>query len=136
MPAQPEKARQPVLASAEAHGSADPTTAFEPTDAPLGPIALIYPGLLLLLVICAFVLIVAYPDALPDADRTPRVVPPAPRLRTDAAADLQRFRAEEDRRLNSYGWIDREKGIVHIPIEQAMKTLAQTGATGFRKGPQ
>ncbi len=136
MPANPEEAAQPARAGADGPRHADPPTAFEPTDWPIAPIAVIYLGLLILLVICAFVLIAAYPDALPDVDRTPRLVPPAPRLQTDGAADLRRFRADEDRRLGTYYWIDKQKGIVHVPIEQAMKTLAQTGAQGFPKGPQ
>src|SRR5262249_43555015 len=102
----------------------------------LRPILVIYVGLLVLLVVCAFVLIAAYPDSLRDADRAARVVPPAPRLQTDGEADLRRFRADEDRRLNTYYWVDRQKGAVHVPIEQAMKTLAQTGASGFPKEPQ
>lgn len=114
----------------------NPTTAFESSDWDLRPIVLIYVGIVILLVLCAFVLVAAYPGALPDADRTPRVVPPAPRLQTDGEADLQRFRADEDRRLNTYTWVDKQKGIVRVPIDQAMKTLAQTGAPGFPKGPQ
>ncbi len=136
MPANPEEATRPAGAAVDGHRQANATTAFEPTDWPVGPIAVIYLGLLVLLAVCAFVLVAAYPDALPDANRMPSVVPPAPRLQTDGAADLKRFRADQDRRLNGYYWIDRQKGIVHIPIEQAMKTLAQKGAPGFPKGPQ
>jgi len=112
----------------------NPTTDFEPTDWSLRPVALIYAGIPVLLVVSCFVLIVAYPNALPDVDRTLRISPPGPRLQTDPAGDLQKFRAEEERRLNTYYWIDRDKGIVHIPIEQAMKTLVATGAPGFPKG--
>jgi hypothetical protein len=32
--------------------------------------------------------------------------------------------AAERTRLASYGWVDRERGIVHIPIERAMAMLA------------
>jgi hypothetical protein len=40
--------------------------------------------------------------------------------------DLAAMRAAEDRVLHSYGWVDPQKGIVHIPIEEAMKqTLAK-----------
>ena len=112
----------------------NPTTDFEPTDWSLRPVALIYVAIPVLLVISCFVLIVAYPNALPDVDRTLRIAPPGPRLQTDAAGDLQKFRADEERRLNTYYWIERDKGIVHIPIEQAMKSLAATGAPGFPKG--
>jgi hypothetical protein len=31
---------------------------------------------------------------------------------------------QENQRLAVFGWVDREKGIVHIPIEEAMKKLA------------
>lgn len=113
---------------------ANPATAFEPTDWSLRPVALIYAAIPVLLVASSFVLIVAYPNALPDVDRTLRIAPPGPRLQTDAAGDLQRLRADQERRLNTYYWIDRDKGIVHIPIEQAMKKLAASGAPGFPKG--
>jgi hypothetical protein len=37
---------------------------------------------------------------------------------------LRDLRAREDELLNSYGVIDREKGIYRIPIDRAMKVLA------------
>jgi hypothetical protein len=37
---------------------------------------------------------------------------------------LHRWRAAHNARLNGYGWIDREKGIVHVPIERAMDAVA------------
>jgi hypothetical protein len=33
---------------------------------------------------------------------------------------LATWRAERAARLNGYGWVDRSKGIVHIPIERAI----------------
>jgi len=113
-----------------------PNTAFESSDWPLRPVALIYLAIPALLVISCFALIAAYPNALPDVDRTMRITPPGPRLQTDAEGDLQKFRADEGRRLNTYYWIDKQNGIVHIPIEKAMKELATTGAPGFPKGQQ
>ncbi len=111
-------------------------TAFEPSDWSLRPVALIYLAIPVLLVISTFVLIAAYPHALPDVDRTMRIRPPGPRLQTDAEGDLQKFRGEQERRLNTYYWIDKQKGTVHMPIEEAMKKLATTGAPGFPKAPQ
>lgn len=112
----------------------NPTTDFEPSDWSLRPVALIYVGIPLLLVISCLVLILAYPNALPDVDRSLHIAPPGPRLQTDAASDLRKFRADEERRLNTYYWIDKDKGTVHIPIDQAMKKLVATGAPGFPKG--
>jgi hypothetical protein len=37
---------------------------------------------------------------------------------------VQEQMRDEDKRLAGYGWVDREKGLVHIPIEEAMKKLA------------
>jgi hypothetical protein len=134
------KPSPPATASKQSEDSAvdlrreNATTAFEPTDWSLRPVALIYLGTLVLLVISCFVLIAAYPNTLPDVDRTLHIAPPGPRLQTDAERDLRKFRADEERRLNTYYWIDKQKGIVHIPIEQAMKKLAATGAPGFPKG--
>ena len=34
--------------------------------------------------------------------------------------------------LNHYGWINKEAGIAHIPIDRAMDILAQTGLPGAR----
>jgi hypothetical protein len=127
---------QQGLVATEPDEAEHPKTASEPTDWALSPIAFIYVGLLVLLVIVPFVLIAAYPTSLPDVDRNLSIAPPGPRLETDAQAQLQRFRAEEEKRLNGYYWVDKQKGIVHIPIEQAMKKLAATGVPGFPKGQQ
>jgi hypothetical protein len=127
---------QPGLAAAEPDQGEHPKTAFEPSDWQLGPIALIYIGMIALLVIVPFVLIAAYPTSLPDVDRSLGIAPPGPRLETNPQADLQRFRTEQEKRLNPYYWVDKQKGIVHIPIEQAMKKLAATGLPGFPKGQQ
>ncbi len=54
-------------------------------------------------------------------------LPPAPRIQTDPAADLTRFRRQEDAVLNSYGWVDRQAGTVRVPIEVAMKLVLEQG---------
>jgi hypothetical protein len=126
-------ATQPVVARAEQPHQLGPKTAFEPTDWSLAPVAWIYIGTAILLVVSAVVLVAAYPKALPDVGRTLRIAPPGPRLQTSPEGDLQRFRAEEDKRLNTYYWIDKQKGTVHIPIDQAMKKVVDTGIPGFPK---
>ena len=52
----------------------------------------------------------------------------------DADARLERWRAEKTKQLGSYGWVDRRKGIIHIPVEEAMKELVRqnTGPRGVR----
>ncbi len=53
--------------------------------------------------------------------------PPEPRLRVAPRADLAGMRSAEEQVLHSYGWIDREKNIVRIPIEQGMEIIAKKG---------
>jgi hypothetical protein len=60
---------------------------------------------------------------------------PNPVLQSDPAADMRAFRAEKLRRLNSAGWVDREAGRVHIPIEQAMRAVAAEGIPGWPTAP-
>jgi hypothetical protein len=57
----------------------------------------------------------------------PRALPPEPRLQVQPHLDLKSFCSEQLNMLNSYGWIDQQKRIVHIPIERAMDKLLEQG---------
>lgn len=54
-------------------------------------------------------------------------LPPEPRLEVEPGRLLQRQRAIDEALLNSYGWLDRELGIVRIPVARAMEVLAERG---------
>jgi hypothetical protein len=54
-------------------------------------------------------------------------VPPEPRLQTNPRQDLSDLRAREDQTLRSYGWVDKNAGIVRIPIDQAIKLTLERG---------
>ena len=56
-----------------------------------------------------------------------REEPPEPRLQAVPAQDLEAFRARELERLSTYGWVDRQAGVVHLPIERAMELVAKDG---------
>ena len=56
-----------------------------------------------------------------------REQPPEPRLQATPSLDLQQFRAQEVERLATYGWVDRESGVVHVPIERAMELISKEG---------
>jgi hypothetical protein len=49
---------------------------------------------------------------------------------------LKELRAREDEVLNSYRYIDREKGAVRLPVNRAMELLLQESAQGKLKYPQ
>ena len=56
-----------------------------------------------------------------------------PRLATAPAEDIAAYRAEKERLLHAYAWVDRSSGVVRIPIERAMALLvAQQAAKGAR----
>jgi hypothetical protein len=70
----------------------------------------------------------------PDADRAPAPmstelsrIPPDPRLQPDPRAQLRALRAYETTRLETYGWVDKNAKITHIPIERAMRLVADKG---------
>jgi hypothetical protein len=81
-----------------------------------------------------YVLSALYRDA---ATVVPTRPPPAqtraPALQTNAVTDLAKFRSNEAAALASYGWIDREHGIVRVPIARAMELTAQRGLPGWSK---
>ena len=54
-------------------------------------------------------------------------VPPPPRIQSNPAADIQSYLESQQKALNTYGWIDRQNGIVRLPIDRAMDLLLQRG---------
>ena len=62
----------------------------------------------------------------------PATPPGRPRLQVDPAADLAAVRLQAGFRLHSYGWVDRKQGIAHVPIEEAMRRVAQQGIPDWK----
>ena len=60
-------------------------------------------------------------------DRSERDDLPVPRaaLNPDQPAQRRQYEARQQEQLNSYGWVDQEQGLVHIPIENAMQMIPQ-----------
>jgi len=54
-------------------------------------------------------------------------MPPAPLLQVASGQDLIDLRAKEQVAINSYRWVDEKNGVVGIPVEEAIKLLAQRG---------
>jgi hypothetical protein len=52
---------------------------------------------------------------------------PLPRLEQNERTELGAFRTGEEERLHSYGFVDEKAGVVHIPIERAMKLVVERG---------
>jgi hypothetical protein len=56
---------------------------------------------------------------------------PEPRLQARRTEERRRYFAQQRAKAAEYGWIDRERGIVRIPVGRAMKLLVREQA-----GPQ
>lgn len=52
---------------------------------------------------------------------------PRPNLQVNPRDELLALEARDDAVLHSYGWVDREAGVVRIPIERAMELVAERG---------
>src|SRR5207247_654021 len=73
----------------------------------------------------------AEPPVLP----APRLLQPSPvegpALQPDPKSELEAYRASQQSLLHAYRWVDRSRGVVQIPIEQAMRLTAErSGALG------
>jgi hypothetical protein len=53
--------------------------------------------------------------------------PPEPRLQTTPVPNRKLIVEQESKRLTTYGWVDPKSGVVRIPVDQAMKLLAERG---------
>jgi hypothetical protein len=68
---------------------------------------------------------VGNPDAAMLSQR--QQSPPEPRLQGAPRLELRDLRADEDAILTGYGWVDPDKKLVRIPIEEAMDLVAKRG---------
>ena len=50
-----------------------------------------------------------------------------PRLEVDERAYIQEYWAEKGGELYTYGWVDKPKGILHVPIYRAMEQVLEDG---------
>jgi hypothetical protein len=133
------------------HHSADdqyletpPGSTYEHTDAHVGPMIKFAIWLLVSAVIvhvglaAMYWLLVRESSERVDTRRYPLAVngrlPAEPRLQQFPRSELYEFRMKEEAELHSYGWVDKNAGTVHIPIEDAMRLMLQRGV--FTSRPQ
>jgi hypothetical protein len=59
---------------------------------------------------------------------------PQPRLEENERTELRSFTEDQDRTLATYDWVDKDKGIVRIPIARAMELIVQHGLPVHAEG--
>lgn len=111
----------------------NPNTSYEESDWPIGRIGLVFLATFILLLVTPFVLMWGFPESLPDQSRRLTIAPPPPRQQVAPAADLAAYLTKEKMLRDTYYWVDRDRGLVHIPIDEAMKRVAKHGIPGFPK---
>lgn len=74
-----------------------------------------------MLVILAATIVLAGPQLLA------RSLPLSPWQEGAEIQSLAANQAEARERLNSYGWVDRDRGVAHIPVAEAVKQVAGSG---------
>ncbi|MBX9789002.1 MAG: hypothetical protein K2Y37_08820 [Pirellulales bacterium] len=112
----------------EAHGDDHPLPDPEPAEVRIGPILAVGFGLLLVMVVGIFVtleMVRRWGQRIADERPRPQGIfretdPKAPLLQVGGRQSMTEMRQREHELLESYGWVDRERGIVRIPIEQAI----------------
>jgi hypothetical protein len=119
-------------------GEADRGPAFEKRD--LDPRQLVKVGigfvaaLALVLLVTTLLQYSWMGRAAPFSASAPSLNPPAqvqlpsqPRLEVVPGLNYQELHAHELEQLESYGWVDRSAGVVHIPITRAIDLILQRG---------
>jgi len=66
-------------------------------------------------------------DLIQGLQSTQAPTPPAPRLEAQSGEEFGPYHAAQEQKLNGYRWVDRQAGVVAIPIDRAMDVLAQQG---------
>lgn len=118
-----------------AHGHSPERRGYEARDTTARPIVLF--GIALLGLIVVALLLMGWLFRYYDVRETrldvsasplgPPDQPSGPRLQVNPSGDFAQIRSTELEKLNGYEWVDRDAGIVSIPIERAMDLLAERG---------
>jgi len=106
---------------------------YERSDVDPRLLAILAAGLALFLIASPYILLALYPLAQQEPTFAVVEYPPEPRLQIEPTAEIDTLRAIADTRLSSYGWVDRQNGIVRLPLDRAMALTAERGLPGWTK---
>jgi hypothetical protein len=76
-----------------------------------------------------------FASAVPDRTPAPAQQMPRPQLLANPPVELKAVLSAQRARLSGYHWIDRDKGIVSIPIDRAIQIIAARGADAYAPIP-
>jgi hypothetical protein len=104
----------------------------QPPDVAAGIVVIAVAGFLGFVALSMVGLFFYLRSSVPDAFR--KVIEhhfPEPALQKTPQDDLRRFERDQRAALSGYGWVDQSKGLVRIPIEEAMRIIAARGRQAY-----
>jgi hypothetical protein len=106
---------------------------YERSDIESGGVAWIAAGLGLFVLAVPLLMPLVYPRSMHHISPA---APPAlsantPQLEIAPSEDLRRLNRSEAQVSGGYGWVDREHGVVRIPIARSIERLLQRGIPGW-----
>lgn len=139
------------------HGQTNPDTAFEREDLSTRGVFVFMIGLAIVGLVIYFIIVGMYSfldkyeraqtttasPLVSNADGIQRYIPydpahgdsvtkdfkenSAPMLENDERGQFKDFLLNQEDQLNSYGWVDQQTGVAHIPIRRAMDLIVERG---------
>jgi hypothetical protein len=104
-------------------------TRTEPEGVSARPVIYLAVGFLIFVAACLAGLFLYYRGFAGTRTR-PKPEPfPAPQLQRTPLSDLENLKRKQQAQLTGYAWVDKDQGIVRIPIERAMQIVAARGGT-------
>jgi hypothetical protein len=106
---------------------------YERSDIEAGAVGWIAAGFALFVVAVPLMMPLVFPQSI---YRTNPLAPPAlgadgPALEVTPLQDLRRFKRDEARFFDTYGWVDRDRKIARIPVARAVENLIRKGLPGW-----
>jgi hypothetical protein len=124
----------------------NPGVRYESSDIDIRGVLLTGAGIALVTAFCAGVMYFPFEHfkhvreqaaAIEAAGATARVqLPPEPRLQRSPSSDWREYSKAQQAELNRYAWVDRQKGVVAIPIDRAIELVAQRGLPPQKTPPK
>lgn len=105
--------------------------ARQAADIRVGAVAASIAGTLVFVVAAVFGLYSFYRAEAPSASFVPPRNFPAPKLQTKNDGVREPVIAQQQAKLRAYAWIDRNRGIVQIPIDRAMALVSARGDKAY-----
>jgi hypothetical protein len=126
---------------------ATPGSSYEHTDANVGTIVRFGFWLVVMALVVHVAMGLMYAMLIEQAGETaeqryPLAVsgdaklPPEPRLQQFPEQEMRAYEQIQKERLASYGWVNEEAGVAHIPIDEAMRLTLERGLPARAPDPE